>query len=82
MALNKQQRAVLEHLRDEDRLLSTHEVGEFMRRTFRDSMHGYYDRAHALLVRMGDRGLVQRVKSGAAASEWRILPAGKQALDA
>jgi Fe2+ or Zn2+ uptake regulation protein len=80
MALTDQQAAVLKALDDSEGPLTTHEVGEVIRRQFRDSPHGYYDRARSVLARLEKRGLVQRQKTAGRVSAWQPTRAGLDAL--
>jgi DNA-binding MarR family transcriptional regulator len=79
MALTKQQESVLDAL-GESGPLTTHEVGEDLRRSFKDSYAGYYDRAHSVLKRLEKRGLVQREKAGGQVSSWYLTGEGSKEL--
>jgi DNA-binding PadR family transcriptional regulator len=79
MALTEQQTRVLDAL-NEAGPLTTHEVGDDLRRGFRDSMGGYYDRANGVLARLEKRGLVSREKAGGQVSSWYITGEGRREL--
>lgn len=80
MALSTQQEAVLKALDDSEGPLTTHEVGDFLRRKFKDSSYGYYGRASGVLRRMEKRGLVSRTKVPGHTAAWSVTRAGKDAL--
>lgn len=80
MAFTDQQKFVLQTLDQAESLLNTHEIAEAIRKKFRDTPHGYYDRTNAVLRRLAERGLVERVKTAGKVSSWKLTEAGKAAL--
>jgi DNA-binding MarR family transcriptional regulator len=83
MALSKQQTAVLRALDRSEAPLTTHAVGDVLRREFTDSPHGYYNKANKMLARLEQRELVTRTpKVGQRVASWTLTPLGRKELEA